>query len=42
MKFTRKLSILTKKKIVEYFKSGLKSEKQIRQEYGVTPLLLGN
>ena len=32
MKFTRKLSILTKKKIVEFYKSGLKGEKQIRQE----------
>ena len=40
MKFTRKLSILTKKKIVEFYKSGLKGEKQIRQEYGVSPLLL--
>ena len=40
MEFSRKLSILTKKKIVEFYKSGLKGEKQIRQEYGVTPLLL--
>ena len=31
---------MTKKKIVEFYKSGLKGEKQIRQEYGVTPLLL--
>ena len=40
MKKLRKFSILTQKKIVEYYKSGLKSEKQIRQEYGLTPLLL--
>lgn len=40
MKFIRKFSILTRKRIVEYYKSGLKSEKQIRQEYGLTPLLL--
>lgn len=40
MKFSRKFSILTKQRIVEYYKSGLKSEKQIRQEYGLTAIQL--
>ncbi len=40
MKSTRKFCILTKKRIVEFYKSGLKNEKQIRQEYGLTPTLL--
>jgi len=40
MKFSRKLSILTKQRIVEYYKSGLKSEKKIRQEYGLTAIQL--
>lgn len=40
MKFSRKFSILTKQRIVEYYKTGLKSEKQIRQEYGLSPIQL--
>jgi len=40
MKFSRKFSILTKQRIVEYYKVGLKSEKQIRQEYGLSPIQL--
>ena len=40
MKFSRKFSTLTKQRIVEYYKAGLKSEKQIRQEYGLSPIQL--
>ena len=40
MKFSRKFSILTKQKIVQYYKSGLKDQKQIRQEYGLSPTQL--
>jgi len=40
MKFSRKFSILTKQRIVEYYKAGLKDEKKIRQEYGLSPIQL--
>ena len=42
MKFSRKFSNLTKQRIVEYYKTGLKSEKQIRQEYGLTAIQLSD
>ncbi|WMX17602.1 hypothetical protein [Aureispira sp. CCB-E] len=36
----RKLSVLTRKKVVEYWLSGIKDERRIRQEYGVDKKML--
>jgi len=39
-KLKRKLSVLTRKKLVEYWLSGIKDERRIRQEYGVDKRML--
>lgn len=39
-KLKRKLSVLTRKKIVEYWLLGIKDERRIRQEYGVNKKML--
>lgn len=39
-KLKRKLSVLTRRKLVEYWLAGIKDERRIRQEYGVDKRML--